>query len=157
MSTSSIKRHIGRFYIVVMQWTSKKCTEKRDAHAEQLFCSQNQLFLDVVVVVIVPNKHSKKHLQNNQANLLIINPSACAFYNDCLTTHTCNLYWYVLITTKLETVSHNHSPFFSCPQGAPLSSLNIVPVCSLQLPPLVPQPDHTVLVRVSSSFLNFCL
>ena len=47
--------------------------------------------------------------------------------------------------------------FFSCPQGAPLSSLNIVPVCSLQLPPLVPQPDHTVLVRVSSSFLNFCL
>lgn len=33
--------------------------------------------------------------------------------------------------------------------GAPLSSLNIVPVCSLQLPPLVPQPDHTVLVRAS--------
>ena len=26
-------------------WTSKKCTKKRDARAEQLFCLLNQLFL----------------------------------------------------------------------------------------------------------------
>ena len=30
MSTSSIKRQIRRFHVVVMQWTSKKCTKKRD-------------------------------------------------------------------------------------------------------------------------------
>ena len=33
MSTSSIKRRIGRFQVVVVQWT-KKCTKKRDARAE---------------------------------------------------------------------------------------------------------------------------
>ena len=55
MSTSSIKRCSGRFCIIVVQWTSKKCTKKCDAHAEQLFCSQNQLFFDVVdIIVIVP-------------------------------------------------------------------------------------------------------
>ena len=31
-----MKRRIGRFYVVVVQWTSKKCTKKRDALAEQL-------------------------------------------------------------------------------------------------------------------------
>ena len=36
---SSIKRRIGSFYVVVVQWTSKKCTKKRDARAELLFCS----------------------------------------------------------------------------------------------------------------------
>ena len=51
MSTSSIKRRIGRFHVVVVQWTSKKCTEKRDARAELLFWSWNELFFDVVVVV----------------------------------------------------------------------------------------------------------
>ena len=39
MSTSSTKRPIGRFHVVVVQWTSKKCTKKRDARAELLFCS----------------------------------------------------------------------------------------------------------------------
>ena len=39
MSTSSIKRRIGRFHVVVVQWTSKKCTKKRDARAELLFYS----------------------------------------------------------------------------------------------------------------------
>ena len=40
MTTSSIKRRrIGMFHVVVVQWTSKKCTKKRDARAEQLFCS----------------------------------------------------------------------------------------------------------------------
>ena len=38
MSTSSIKRRIGRFHVVVVQWTSKKSTKKRDARAELLFC-----------------------------------------------------------------------------------------------------------------------
>ena len=33
----SIKRQIRRFHVVVVQWTSKKCTEKRDARAELLF------------------------------------------------------------------------------------------------------------------------
>ena len=53
MSTSSIKCRIGRFHVVVVQWTSKKCTKKRDARAELLFWLQNQLFFDVVVVVVV--------------------------------------------------------------------------------------------------------
>ena len=39
MLTSSIKRRIMRFYVVVVQWTSKKCTKKHDARAELLFCS----------------------------------------------------------------------------------------------------------------------
>ena len=33
MSTSSVKRKIRRFHVVVVQWTSKKCTKKRDARA----------------------------------------------------------------------------------------------------------------------------
>ena len=36
-STSSKKRQIRRFHVVVVQWTSKKCTKKRDASAELLF------------------------------------------------------------------------------------------------------------------------
>ena len=37
ISTSSIKRQIRRFHVVVVQWTSKKCIKKRDARAELLF------------------------------------------------------------------------------------------------------------------------
>ena len=37
MSTSSIKRQIGRFHVVVVQWTTKKCTKKSDARPELLF------------------------------------------------------------------------------------------------------------------------
>ena len=44
MSTSSKKRQIRRFHVVVVQWSSKKCTNKRDASA--------QLFEAVVVVVV---------------------------------------------------------------------------------------------------------
>ena len=44
MSTSSIKRQIRRFYVVVVQWTSKKCTKKGDARAELLFWSLNLFF-----------------------------------------------------------------------------------------------------------------
>ena len=42
MSTSSIKRQIRRFHVVVVQWSLKTCTKKRDARAE-----------NVVVVVVV--------------------------------------------------------------------------------------------------------
>ena len=49
MSTSSIIRQIRRFHFVVVQWTSKKCTKKRDARVEQLFWSLNLLFLEVDV------------------------------------------------------------------------------------------------------------
>ena len=38
-------------------------------------------------------------------------------------------------------------------QGATLQSLNRIPTCSPTLPPLVAQPDHTVLVRVSDFWL----
>ena len=44
MFTSSIKRQIRRFHVVVVQWTSKKCTRKRDARAELLIWSLNLLF-----------------------------------------------------------------------------------------------------------------
>ena len=44
MSTSSIKRQIRKFHVVVVQWTSKKCTKKRDARAELLLWSLNLLF-----------------------------------------------------------------------------------------------------------------
>ena len=52
MSTSSIKRKF-RFHVVVVQWTSKKCTKKRDAGEELLLWSLNLLFFEVVVVVVV--------------------------------------------------------------------------------------------------------
>ena len=41
---SSINRQIRRFQVAVVQWTSKKCTSKRDARAERLFWSLNLLF-----------------------------------------------------------------------------------------------------------------
>ena len=44
MFTPSIKRQIRRFHVVVVQWTSKKCTKKRDVRAELLFWSLNLLF-----------------------------------------------------------------------------------------------------------------
>ena len=44
---------IRRFHVIVAQWTSKKCTKKRDARAELLFWSLNLLFFEVVVVVVV--------------------------------------------------------------------------------------------------------
>ena len=37
MSMSSIKRHIGWFHVLVVQWTSKICTKKRNARAVLLF------------------------------------------------------------------------------------------------------------------------
>ena len=50
MSTSSIKRQIRRFHVVVVQRTSKKCSKKSDARAE-LFWSFNLLFFEVVNAV----------------------------------------------------------------------------------------------------------
>ena len=52
MSTSSIKRQIRRFHVVVVQWTSKKCTKMRDARVELLFWSLNLLLFEVVVDVV---------------------------------------------------------------------------------------------------------
>ena len=53
MSTSSVKSQIRRFHVVVVQWTSNKCTKKRDGSAELLFRSLNPLFFEVVVAVVV--------------------------------------------------------------------------------------------------------
>ena len=53
MSTSSIKRQIRRFHVVVVQWTWEKGTKTRDARAERFFLSLNLLFSEVVVVVVV--------------------------------------------------------------------------------------------------------
>ena len=47
MSTSSTKRQIWRFHVVVMRWTSKKCAKS------VMFWSLNLLFFEVVVVVVV--------------------------------------------------------------------------------------------------------
>ena len=52
-STSSIKRQIRKFRVVVVQWMSKTCTKKHDVRAQLLFWSLNLLFFEVVVVVIV--------------------------------------------------------------------------------------------------------
>ena len=38
MSTSSIKRRIGRFHVVVVQWTLKKCTKKKSVMHVQSCC-----------------------------------------------------------------------------------------------------------------------
>ena len=59
MSTSSTKRQIRKFHVVVVQWTSKKYTKKRDASAELLFWSLNLFFFEdiVVVVVVVNDRH----------------------------------------------------------------------------------------------------
>ena len=42
--TSSIKRQIRRFHVVIVQWTSRKWTKKRGARAELLFWSLKLLF-----------------------------------------------------------------------------------------------------------------
>ena len=44
MCTSSIKRQIRKLHVIVVQWTSKKCTQKRYALAELLFWSLTLLF-----------------------------------------------------------------------------------------------------------------
>ena len=49
---SSSKHRVRRFHVVQVQWTSKKCTKKRDTRAKLLFGSQNHLFFDVVVIIV---------------------------------------------------------------------------------------------------------
>ena len=44
ISTSSIKRQMRRFHVVVVQWTSKESTKKRDERAELLVWSLKLLF-----------------------------------------------------------------------------------------------------------------
>ena len=88
MSTSSIKRQIRRFQVVVVHWTSKKCTKKRDARAEQLFWSFNLLFSEfgvfVLVVVIetlskddddgIENVDKKMNLRSFKLNRVYLDP-----------------------------------------------------------------------------------
>ena len=47
------KRCIGRFHVVVVQWTSKKCTKKRDACAEQLFARKTNCFLTLKLPILL--------------------------------------------------------------------------------------------------------
>ena len=51
MLTSSTNHPIKRFHVVVVHWTSKKCTKKRDARAELWVCSI--VFYVVVVILFV--------------------------------------------------------------------------------------------------------
>ena len=88
MSTSSIKRQIRRFQVVVVHWTSKKCTKKRDARAEQLFWSFNLLFSEfgvfVLVVVVetlskndddgIENVDKKMNLRSFKLNRVYLDP-----------------------------------------------------------------------------------
>ena len=53
MFTSPIKRRIRKCHVVEVQWMSKKCTKKRDARAELLFCSYHKLYFDVIVAVVL--------------------------------------------------------------------------------------------------------
>ena len=54
MSASSIKRRIGRFHVVVVQWTSKKLgTIVMHVQTSCFAHKTNSLFYVVVVVVIV--------------------------------------------------------------------------------------------------------
>ena len=53
MFTSPIKRRIRKCRVVEVQWMSKKCTKKRDARAELLFCSYHKLYFDVIVAVVL--------------------------------------------------------------------------------------------------------
>ena len=52
--TSSIKREISHFKVVVVQKRAKKCTKNRDARARLLFCLLKPIvFFDVLVAVRV--------------------------------------------------------------------------------------------------------
>ena len=51
--TLSRIRRIGSFHVVVLQRTARKCIKISKARAEQLFCSLNLLFGDVLVAVAV--------------------------------------------------------------------------------------------------------
>ena len=51
MFTPSTNHRIRRFHVVVVHWTSKKCTKKRDAPAELWVCSI--VFYVVVVILFV--------------------------------------------------------------------------------------------------------
>ena len=54
MSTSSIKSQIRGFPVVVVQWTSKKCTKKRDGKCRAVVLIIKPIvFFEVVVVVVV--------------------------------------------------------------------------------------------------------
>ena len=54
MSKSSIKRRIGRFHIVIVQWTSKKCAKKRDARVVVVVATMITMRLQCVFIYFVP-------------------------------------------------------------------------------------------------------
>ncbi|KAK3740796.1 hypothetical protein QZH41_010077 [Actinostola sp. cb2023] len=56
---------------------------------------------------------------------------------------------------EYEYCSNNAAPRITS-VGAPLCTLNRTPACCAPLPPPMPQPDHTVLIRVGSTCL-FCI
>ena len=65
MSMSSIKRRIGGFHVVVVQWTLKKCTKKREhvqsccfAHHETN-CFLTLLLLSSLSLVKVPTEQRR--------------------------------------------------------------------------------------------------
>ena len=54
MSTSSIKRQIRQFHVVLVQWTSEKCTKKHDAHAELIvLITKRIVFLKSTIIVVI--------------------------------------------------------------------------------------------------------
>ena len=69
-TTSSIKHRIGWFYVVVVHWTSKKCTKERDARAELLsFAHKTNCFLTLLLsssssLLKVPNVVAGNKLPN---------------------------------------------------------------------------------------------
>ena len=73
MSTSSIKRQIRRFHVVVVQWTSKKCTKTRDAHAGLLFWSAVLVFCCVFDILLSFNPTL---IQTTSSGKIIAKPSS---------------------------------------------------------------------------------
>ena len=61
--TSSIKREIRNFPVVVVQWRQRNVQKKRDARAELLFCLFNLLLFDVLVVDCSRRRGILKSLQ----------------------------------------------------------------------------------------------
>ena len=53
MSTSSMKRRIGRLHVIVAQWTSKKCTKKHMHVQSSCFARKNNCFLTLLLLLLL--------------------------------------------------------------------------------------------------------
>ena len=77
MSTSSIKHRIGRFHVVVVQWTSKKkCTKERDARQSCCFAHKTNCFLTLLwlsssSLLKVPNVVAGNKLPNVSSFIIL--------------------------------------------------------------------------------------